>query len=52
MKLIGLHFGETVEFMIGELSAFARGKIWDCLGTLTEAGSLSPSVISVLSFFI
>jgi hypothetical protein len=34
MKLIGLHFGETVEFMTGELPAFARGKIWDCLGTI------------------
>jgi hypothetical protein len=39
MKLIGLRFGETVEFMTRELPAFARGKI------------LSPSVISVLSFF-
>jgi hypothetical protein len=43
IELIGLHFGRTVAFMIGELRAFARRNTWDCLGTLRDAGILDAT---------
>lgn len=48
IELIGLHFEETVAFMIGGPPGFARRKTWGCLGTLRDASTMSPSVISIL----